>query len=131
MPSEQQLKADRVAYLIIASYNGEMAEIKRLLAKDTDVNAANERGVTPLIAATAGCQLSVVEFFLSLGADPTPQTDEGFNAFDFAFYNNDVGIARLIRIEGRWPKPMAPPIDITARISEELLRRGGTGRPTL
>jgi len=71
MPSEQQLKADRVAYLIIASYNGEMAEIKRLLAKDTDVNAANERGVTPLIAATAGCQLSVVEFFLSLGADPS------------------------------------------------------------
>lgn len=131
MPSEQQQKADRVAYLIIASYNGELAEIKRLLAEGADVNATNERGVTPLISATAGYQLGVVEFLLSLGADPTPQTDEGFNAFDFAFYNNDVGIARLIRIEGRWPKPMARPKDITARISEELQRSGGAGRPAL
>jgi ankyrin repeat protein len=112
---------DRTDLLILASYFGELDNMKKLISEGAEVNGTNERLVAPLISAAAGCQLSAVEFLLSIGADRSLQTDEGLNAFDFAFYLNDVAVARLVQIKNRGPRPRTPR-DVTALIAEEVLR---------
>jgi hypothetical protein len=111
---------DRTALLLLASYFGELDHMTNLISEGAEVNGTNERLVTTLISAAAGCQLSAVEFLLSVGADPCLQTDEGLNAFDFAFSLNDVAVARLVKIENRWPTSKEPR-DITALIAKEVL----------
>ena len=111
---------DRTALLLLASYFGELDHMNNLISEGAEVNGTNERLVTPLISAAAGCQLSAVEFLLSVGADPSRQTDEGLNAFDFAFSLNDVEVARLVKIKDRWPTSRTPR-DITALIAKEVL----------
>jgi hypothetical protein len=70
--------------LIDASSAGNLELIRKILATGIDVNAANERGVTPLIAASASLRRPAVELLLSMGATRTSKTKEGFTAHDFA-----------------------------------------------
>jgi ankyrin repeat protein len=53
-------------------------------------------GVTPLITAASGNQLDVVRYLLIRGADKYARTYEGFTAFDFAAYNGNEAMARLL-----------------------------------
>ncbi|MGZ3519310.1 MAG: ankyrin repeat domain-containing protein [Vulcanimicrobiaceae bacterium] len=119
----EKQKSDRIAYLVAAAYTGDIDKVKSLIADGADVNGSNERFVTPLISAASGCQLSAVQFLLSRGADPAAETDEGFNAYDFAIFNNDVTIARLVKVGSRRGKPLAKPVDLSRRISEEVKRK--------
>lgn len=109
-------RQDRTDLLITASYFGAVEDMKTLISEGAEVNGTNERLVTPLISAVSGCQLSAVEYLLSQGADRSMETDQGFNAFDFAFYLNDVAVAALVRTKAMAPKPMR---DFTVKISKD------------
>ena len=99
--------------------------MKQLISEGAEVNGTTERRVTALISAVSGCQLSAVEYLLSQGADRLMETDEGFNAFDFAFYLNDVRVAQLVRTNAMAPKPMK---DFTVQISQDLVDGKAGGR---
>ena len=53
-----------------AAGKGDVAAVAALLARGVDVDAANDRGVTPLYIATQHAYLELVKFLLERGADP-------------------------------------------------------------
>ena len=56
----------------------------------------SETGVTPLISETAANRPNAVRFLLARGASKYARTNEGFTAFDFAAYNKNEAMARLL-----------------------------------
>lgn len=77
-------KQNEARYLIAASFEGNLELISKLLIKGANVNATNEEGVTPLIAASSSSQRLAVELLLSYGASRSLKTKEGYTAYDFA-----------------------------------------------
>ena len=70
--------------MIAASFEGNLELISKLLIKGANVNATNEEGVIPLIAASSSSQRLAVELLLSYGASRSLKTKEGYTAYDFA-----------------------------------------------
>jgi ankyrin repeat protein len=98
-----------------ASLRGEVAEVKRLLAKGTAVNRSVDRVESPLIAAIVGGHVEVVRVLLAAGADPVAVTCSGADALSFsaAGRNDDVfallmNAARRARVgRSRYRRAMA------------------------
>jgi ankyrin repeat protein len=69
-------------------------------ASETDVTASipevSETGVTPLISEASANRPKAVRFLLARGASKYAKTNEGFTAFDFAAYNKNESMARLL-----------------------------------
>ena len=59
--------------LVRASREGDLNTVRKLVESGADVNSVGEHGMGPLLTFTP----AVVEYLLSMGADPNRQTNEG------------------------------------------------------
>ncbi|XP_043563545.1 ankyrin repeat family A protein 2 [Chiloscyllium plagiosum] len=74
----------RESALSLASSKGYSNIVNMLLDYGCDVNEYDWNGGTPLLYAVHGNHVKCVETLLEYGADPTVETDSGFNAMDMA-----------------------------------------------
>src|SRR5689334_15411565 len=72
--------AEANANLIKASMSGNMDEVKDLVGKGADVNAATEKGLSPLMLAALKGNLPVVTFLVQKGAKVNQKDSSGMTA---------------------------------------------------
>ena len=81
------------AELVRASQQGDLAKVRKLIEVGVDVNSTDEHGMGPLLTFTP----SVVEYLLSMGADPNRQRNEnGAPVLSGMAYMNNVDCIRLL-----------------------------------
>lgn len=81
-----------------ASRQGEKGIVEELLAKGTDINGKDERGMTPLHWAAVGEHKNVVELLISKGAEVDGRNDGGWTPlFNAAMEGNKELTALLIQ----------------------------------
>ena len=79
-----------------AANDGNIEAVKQHLADGADVNAKNDFGSTPLIAAALKGHKEIAELLISEGADVNAKNDRGQTPLDWA----EVEIADLLRKHG-------------------------------
>lgn len=89
----------------LASFFGQLAAAKALIAAGADVTAAarNPLKVQALHAAVAGRNLEIVEAVLNAGADPNAQQQAGFRPMHEAGSNANRKLAELLLARGADP----------------------------
>jgi ankyrin repeat protein len=90
--------------LIAAAENGDVAGIAALLEKGANVNAQDERGRTPVMAATYGRQAKAVEALLKAGADVNRRDQMLNNPFLYAGAEGMLDILKLAHAAGADPR---------------------------
>jgi ankyrin repeat protein len=86
--------------LIQAARNGNLAEVKALLAQGADVNAKANNGVTPLWMAAHNDRLVVVKFLIAKGADVNAQTPDGQTALNTAAFWGHLRVVKTLLAKG-------------------------------
>ncbi|NUM52079.1 MAG: ankyrin repeat domain-containing protein [Candidatus Hydrogenedentes bacterium] len=87
-----------IQVLCAAAYEGQLDEVKNLLAADPSlINAKGELGRTALHAAAGGGQSGIVDYLLSQGADPTITDEDGNSPASAALEFAHTGIAKTLR----------------------------------
>lgn len=79
---DKSVYGDQVLHL--ACVKGDLDDVKILLQSNADINARGEKGFTPLHYAVEQRRIEVVEYLLSVGADPCIINDNGDTAQDLA-----------------------------------------------
>ena len=74
-----------------------ITDIVVILLGDRDVNIVDYLNRTLLMEAVAVGNLYLVDYLLSIGADPTLQDVEGRTAYDYAIQNNQDDVAQLLK----------------------------------
>lgn len=89
----------------LASFFGQAAAVKALIAAGADVTAAakNALKVQALHAAVAGRNLEIVKAVLDAGADPNAQQQQGFRPMHEASTNANRALAELLIARGGDP----------------------------
>jgi len=89
----------------LASFFGQPAAVKALIAAGADVNAAakNALKVAALHAAVAGRNMEVIKAVLAAGADPNAQQQAGFRPMHEAGTNANRALAELLLAHGGDP----------------------------
>eukprot|EP00392_Amoebophrya_sp_AT5.2_P009239 g9267.t1 len=89
-------------------FEGELDEVKKLLEKGTDSNAADTRKYTGLSEASCNGQLPVVEYLLGynppLGSDPNAKSTEGRTALHRAAFNGHCAVVTVLLQHGADPR---------------------------
>lgn len=89
-----------------AAGTGDVAKVKELLDKGTDVNAANSYGATALASAADRGHTEVVKLLLDRGANPdTQDTFYKLKPLSWAAQRGHVEIVRLLLDHGATPGP--------------------------
>ncbi len=88
------------AQLFAAVNTGDKAAVERELANGADVDSRSRDQATPLIAATLGNQIAIVQVLLNEGADAMARNSGGFTALHAAAYSGSVPIAELLLQSG-------------------------------
>ena len=87
-----------------AADEGNIEVVKQHLADGTDVNAKNDFGSTPLIAAALEGHKEIAELLISEGADVNAKAQESAlgltTPLDWAITRNHIEIADLLRKHG-------------------------------
>ena len=83
-----------------AAWSGDIEAIKQHLADGTDVNAKNEKGMTPLIQAAWGDHNEITKLLIAKGADVNAMDDDGITPLDFAIVDKQSETADLLRKHG-------------------------------
>lgn len=68
----------------MASYSGDLVQVRRLLGEGVNVNFQFEDGSTALIAAACNGHSDVTSYLLEKHADPTVSNDNGQTAYTVA-----------------------------------------------
>jgi ankyrin repeat protein len=89
-------KTDGVSPLWIASKDGHVEDVKRLLAAKADVNAARTDGVTPLIVASENGHLETVKLLLEAKADVNAAKNDGVTPLIVASENGHLETVKLL-----------------------------------
>ena len=96
--------------LVWASQKGNLATVRKLVESGVEVNSQDEHGMGPLLTFTP----SVIEYLLSMGADPNLQKNEnGSPVLVGIVYMNNVECVRLLLDGG------ADPNAVTERTGED------------
>jgi ankyrin repeat protein len=83
--------------LMAAARAGDASMIKSLVASGVDINARDERGVSPLGTAAFHGHADAVRILLSLGAKQTGSEKEpGFSPLRIAISRNHIGVIRVL-----------------------------------
>jgi hypothetical protein len=83
-----------------AAENGNLDQVKSILAETKDVNARDQRGRTPLIAAASKGQYQVMQFLIESKADLNLQDSDGATALHRAASGAYVPAVRLLLASG-------------------------------
>jgi hypothetical protein len=87
--------------LIAEAMNGNLLEVRKLLANGVDVNFANRLGVTALMVACQWDRLEVAEFLLANGADlEIRERNQDRNALIYSCLSGDSRIVKLLLDHG-------------------------------
>ena len=79
---------------------GDAKGVEQLVAGGVDVNARDETGQTPLIAAALAGRDDVALFLVTHGADLMARTNKGMTALHAAAYSGDKAIAEMLLKRG-------------------------------
>jgi ankyrin repeat protein len=93
----------RTTLLHTAASMGDLDAIRKLAAEEGDINARDERGRTPLMAATRANQVEAFRQLLELGADVDLQDDMRDNPFLYAGAEGLLDILKLANEAGADP----------------------------
>ena len=85
-----------VMELIAAAENGNVSEVKRLVAQGADVNVQADDGVRPLHEAAEEGHVEVVATLLQLGADVNVQTTDGWRPLHSAAQEGHVEVVATL-----------------------------------
>ena len=83
-----------------AARDGDIEQVKKLIAQGTDVNARDENGDTALGIAVSYPSRAMVKLLISKGADIDVKDGRGFTPLHWAIFNEDEGLAQLLVSEG-------------------------------
>lgn len=83
--------------LIIAAFTGRDEVVKFLAAYGADVNARNQRGLTPLILAAGRCDRTTVDELIKAGADVNAKAEGTLDARTFAEFEGKHDIAKMLQ----------------------------------
>lgn len=90
--------------LIKFSEDGNFKEVQAILESlpiEINVNAQDDRGLTPLMCASANGHLDIVEYLIrEIGANPNIKNNEGKTALDLAEENRHEEVAEFLRKAG-------------------------------
>jgi ankyrin repeat protein len=86
--------------LLQAAEKGSLEQIKALLEKGGDVNAANDEGRTVLTFAAWSGNLEVVRFLIDKGLDVNAKDEKGQTALSIASANNLLEIVLYLGTHG-------------------------------
>lgn len=91
------LTADELNYqLLVASGEGKVSEIIRLLNLGADINTTSDEGVTPLMYAVDAGHIEAVHALLLNGADTDTLPQNGISALHAAVALNHASVAELL-----------------------------------
>ena len=111
-------KPDRpTVNLYLTMERGDLDQLKRHIAWDTDVLSPLPDGRTPLQMAAADGREVFVELLIAAGADPEARGADGHTALETALINGRIQVAKLLA-------PRNTPIDANALLL--VLARNGT-----
>lgn len=96
--------------LLVAAREGDLAQVRSLIAQGAAVNAQDRTGTTPLIAASANGHLEIVQALLAAKADANLKDASGRTALMAAAANRQARIAAAL---------IATKADVQARDIEE------------
>ena len=101
-PSPSSAKPDPSSFcpLCNLAYQGNIAEIKRLLATGANPNMVDSGGATPLMFAVQEERLDVVKALLGAGANPNMANDYGVKALDIAIAHGHAEVIRVLQAAG-------------------------------
>ena len=91
------VKLEGFTALIVASAQGNLENVKALLAAGADINAVSAKGISALIAASGQGHLEIVKTLLESGADKSKETQFGFTALKAAEQGKFTEIADLLK----------------------------------
>ena len=94
---KNQSRIEGVVALTWAASQGDLTEVRALVAAGVEPGTADYDGRTPLHLAAAEGQPEVVSYLLALGADPTPQDRWGGTPLSDAEGNGHTQVAELLR----------------------------------
>jgi len=94
---KNQTQIEAVVALIWAASQGDLNEVRALIAAGVEPGTADYDGRTPLHLAAAEGQLDVVRYLLAAGADPRPMDRWGGTPLSDAEGNGHTEIAALLR----------------------------------
>lgn len=89
--------------LIKFSEDGNFKEVQASLESlpiEINVNAQDDKGLTPLMCATRNGHLNVVQYLIKEGANPNIKNNEGKTALDLAEENRHEEVAEFLRKAG-------------------------------
>jgi ankyrin repeat protein len=87
-------------YLLIASYDGDSAEVKDLLKKGANVNIATTEGVTPLMLASQNGHTRIVSDLIDHGAVIDRRAEDGNTALILAIQAGNIETAEFLIRKG-------------------------------
>jgi glutaminase len=103
---KNQTQTEAVVALIWAASQGDLNEVRALIASGVDPGTADYDGRTPLHLAAAEGQLEVVRYLLAVGADPGPVDRWGGTPLSDAEGNAHPDIAALFRPHAELAGPL-------------------------
>jgi glutaminase len=110
---KNQTQTEAVVALTWAASQGDLNEVRALVASGVEPGTADYDGRTPLHLAAAEGQLEVVRYLLAVGADPEPADRWGGTPLSDAEGNGHLDIAALFRQHAK------PAMTIPRSASEE------------
>jgi ankyrin repeat protein len=91
---------DGATALLWAAHQGDVAEVKRLIASGADISIANRYGATPMSEAAMQGETEVLKLLLAAGADVNSPTTEGQTALMLVARTGNLEAAKLLLSHG-------------------------------
>jgi glutaminase len=104
---KNQTRTEAVVALTWAASQGDLTEVRALIATGIDPGAADYDGRTPLHLAAAESQLEVARYLLAAGADPQAKDRWGGTPLSDAEANGHTEIAALLREHAQQELPLS------------------------
>src|SRR6516165_8947593 len=117
---KNQTQTEAVVALTWAASQGDLDEVRALVASGVEPATADYDGRTPLHLAAAEGQLEVVRYLLAAGADPRPVDRWGGTPLSDAESNGHTEIAALLRQHAEQVAPLSHRSDQRDRKSTRL-----------
>jgi len=86
--------------LLQAAADGNIAQVKSLLSKGAEINARDERGLTPLHHAASRGHNDIVDLLISKGADTNSKDKWGYTPLYYAIWYENKDIVKLLITKG-------------------------------